>query len=400
MKILVLNLYYPPDTSATAYATRQMAEALAAHHNVTVICGRPSYDPLERRPWRLWQQESAGGVRIIRVGSTDYPRFRMKLRALNYLTYAKLCGLRALFERCDVIVAMTDPPFEGISAAALATLKRKPFVYHISDLYPDMALGGGIVSPGILASAWEAMHRWALRRAARIVVLGEDMKARVVSKGIHAAKIEVVRTGAVIPPPGWVAETDPEVIRSIRGSARFIALHAGNLGFYGVWGTLLEAARQVRGSGIELVFVGDGAQRSALESEARGLPNVRFLPFFSAEKISSVLAAADVHLITVQRGLEGVVVPSKLYGILAAGKPVLAVAPCETEVAHLARVRGFGVAADPDRPAEVAGALSGLAAHPDRLQAMCDAARAAAPAFERSAELQKFVRVVESAAPH
>lgn len=399
MKVLLLNLYYPPDTSATAYTAAHLADALAERHSVTVICGRPSYDPLERRPWQLWQEERMGGVRVIRVGSTDYPRHRMSRRILNYLTYAKLSGLRALFERCDVIVSMTDPPFEGISAAFLTLLKRKPLVYYIADLYPDMALGGDVVAPGLLARAWEKLHRWALRRAARIIVLGDDMRMRVASKGISPEKIEVVRTGAAIPPAGSSSPIDPGVVQSIRRTARFVAVHAGNLGFYGAWQTLLAAAKQLEGTGIELVFIGDGAQRAATEGAAANLPRVRFLPFFPVDKIPSVLAAGDVHIITVKRGLEGVVVPSKLYGILAAGKPVLAVAPPETDVAHLAVERGFGLAADPDRPRDTAEALQMLAANPERVRALGEAARAAASSFERASELCKFTQIVEDALP-
>ena len=102
MRILFLNLYFPPDTSATAKVAESMVRALAQTHEVTVLCGRPSYDPTERRPWKLWQTErvNAGNsapFTVIRVGSTDYPRMQMKLRLLNYLTYAKLASLRALF---------------------------------------------------------------------------------------------------------------------------------------------------------------------------------------------------------------------------------------------------------------------------------------------------------------
>src|SRR5271154_6761336 len=198
MRILVLNLYYPPDTSATAKMAAAFVEPLAAKHEVTLICGRPSYDPTERRAWRLWQTERFRSVTVVRVGSTDYPRTQMARRVLNYLSYVALSVPRALFVRCDVVLAMTDPPFEGIVGALVAMLKRKAFVYNIRDLYPDMALGGSIVTPGLLARIWEKLHRWALRRATRVIVLGEDMRARIVSKGVNPAGIEIVRDGADI----------------------------------------------------------------------------------------------------------------------------------------------------------------------------------------------------------
>src|SRR5271170_3962887 len=218
MRILLMNLYYPPDTSATAKMAATVAEALSARHDVTVLCGRPSYDPTERRPWRLWQSELAGRVKITRVGSTDYPRFAMKKRVLNYLSYVALAIPRALFLRCDVVLAMTDPPFEGIVGAIVTMLKGKPYIYNIRDMYPDMAVGGAIVKPGLLARIWERLHRWALRRATRVIVLGEDMRARIVAKGINPSGVEIVRDGAdILLPDAPQPELDDEIIRAIRG---------------------------------------------------------------------------------------------------------------------------------------------------------------------------------------
>jgi glycosyltransferase involved in cell wall biosynthesis len=293
-------------------------------------------------------------------------------------------------------MAMTDPPFQGIVGAIVAMLKRKPYIYNIRDMYPDMAVGGSIVEPGWLARIWERLHRWALRRATRTIVLGEDMRARIVAKGVEPSRVLIVRDGTEILPPNTpLASPDPEVVRAIRGSFSFVLVHAGNLGFYGAWNTLVTAARVLAGEGVGLVFVGDGAQRSQIEAAAAGSRNIRFLEFFPASRIPSVLAAADAHVITVKRGLEGVVVPSKLYGILAAGKPIVAVAPEETDAVSLGIRRGFAVAADPDSPAEVVSAVRALASDPNKLKAMGEAARAAAPDYDRVKELQKFVEIID-----
>ena len=374
-----------------------VVKALAAKHEVTILCGRPSYDPTERRAWKLWQSEHDGSVRVIRVGSTDYPRTQMRKRIFNYLTYVFLAVPRALFVPCDVILAMTDPPFEGIVGAFVSLLKRKPYVYNIRDLYPDMAVGGAIVEPGLLARVWEKMHRWALRRATRVVVLGEDMRNRILKKNVDPARVAIVRDGAELFAHRSPPSINADVIRSIRGDFRFVLLHAGNLGFYGAWNTLLEGARLLQADGVGLVFVGDGAQRQALDTAAKGIPNVRFLPFFPGSKIPSVLAAADAHVITIKRGLEGVVVPSKMYGILAAGKPIVAVAPGECDVVSLGKQMGFSVAADPDAPVEFVERVRELLHDARRLASMAEASTAAAPRYERSHELRKLVDLLEQA---
>ena len=395
VRILLLNLYYPPDTSATAKMAETVVNVLAKNNDVTILCGRPSYDPTERRPWRLFQTEGTANRQVVRVGSTDFPRLSMKRRVLNYLTYTTLVIPRALFTPCDAVLAMTDPPFEGIIGAFVAMLKRKPYFYNIRDMYPDMAVGGSIVKPGVLARVWEKLHRWALRRATTVIVLGEDMRKRILAKGVRRERIEIVRDGAdIVPADSPQPQLDPEVIQTIRGDFRFVLLHAGNLGFYGAWSTLVTAAKQLASDGIGFVFVGEGAQRAEIEVLADGVRNIRFLPFFPSNKVPSVLAAADAHLITVRRGLEGVVVPSKMYGILAAGKPIVAVAPWETDAVALGGEFGFGVGADPDRPEEVASVIRALARAPERLALMAGAARQAAPAYDRANELRRFKQIV------
>jgi glycosyltransferase involved in cell wall biosynthesis len=396
MRILLLNLYYPPDTSATAKMAQMVVDTLSSSHKVTVLCGRPSYDPAERRPWRLFHTEGAGRTRIIRAGSTDYPRLEMRKRVRNYLSYVALAVPRALFARCDVVLAMTDPPFQGVVGAFVAMLKGKPYVYNIRDMYPDMAVGGSIVEPGRLARVWERLHRWALRRAARVIVLGEDMRARIIAKGVDASRVMVVRDGAEVLPSNTPLPTpEADVVRAIRGNFSFVLLHAGNLGFYGAWNTLITAARRLAKEGVGLVFVGDGVQRAQVEAAASGSDNIRFLDFFPASKIPSVLAAADAHVITIKRGLEGVVVPSKMYGILAAGKPIVAVAPKETDVASLGAQRGFAVSADPDKPAELVNVIHTLISDVHKLKTMGEAARAAAPEYDRVKELQKFAEIID-----
>jgi glycosyltransferase involved in cell wall biosynthesis len=395
LRILLLNEYYPPDSSATSKMAAAVVGALSRKHLVRVVAGRPSYDTAESYPWRLLRRETSGNVTIERVGSTAFPRFQMRRRVANYLTYAFLTTIRACTVSADIVLAMTDPPFAGLLGAFVSTVTGRPFVYNIRDLYPDMAVGGDIVKPGVLVRFWEWLHRWALRRAKCVIVLGDDMRDRIISKGVDPTRVTVVRDGVSI--PTTLPAPGNDVAREIRGDLRFVALHAGNIGFYGAWDTILEAARRLGDDGLGIIFVGEGAEKARLVARANGTRSLRFLSYRPASEVPQVLSAADVHIITVKRGLEGIIVPSKLYPVLAAGKPVLAVARPNTDVARIITQAGCGVVVDPDDAEAVAAVIRELAGQPERLAEMGRRARAIAPEYNASLHLDKFVLALEGA---
>jgi len=242
---------------------------------------------------------------------------------------------------------------------------------------------------------WEQMHRRALRQAARVIVIGDDMRDRILAKGASPERVVIVRDGSS--PTGPLPDRTHPAVQEVRSGFPFVVLHAGNLGFYGAWSTLLKAADILRNESTGLVFVGDGANRAAMQSTVNGSPNVRFLPFRSADQIPHVMTAGDLHIITVKRGLEGVVVPSKMYGILAAGKPIVAVAPAECDVVSLGSKTGFSISVDPGRPGEFAERVRELLADPERLERMGRAAAAIAPQYDQKRELQKMIEILEAA---
>jgi glycosyltransferase involved in cell wall biosynthesis len=391
--ILLLNEYFPPDTSATAKCAALVTDALTQKHRVTVVAGRPSYDPTEHHPPYLLRREVRGNLVVERVGSTAYPRFEMRRRVSNYLTYLSLAVPRALSIRSDIVLAMTDPPIEGIAGALVARLSSRPFVYNIRDMYPDMAVGGSIVRPGSFTARWESMHRWALRRAARVIVLGEDMRDRIVAKGVDPGRVVISRDGINI--PETLPSPDNPVAREIRGEFRFVLVHAGNLGFYGAWQTLITAVRMLENEGVGLVFVGEGAMKAQVEAMAAGCRAVRFLPFRPASEVPLVLSSGDMHVVTVKRGLEGVVVPSKLYPTLAAGRPVFGVAPEECDVVRIIRRSSCGLAANPDDPNTVVDAIRGVLHDSERLRHMSLRAREIAFSYDRVKQLKIFAETLE-----
>jgi colanic acid biosynthesis glycosyl transferase WcaI len=320
----------------------------------------------------------------------------MRQRIWNYLSFTSLEMLLMPAIRTDLVMAMTDPPFQGIVGAFVAFLKRKPFVYNIRDLYPEMALIGNIVRPAWWVRFWERLHRWALGRASRVIVLGEDTRERIIAKGIDPARVMVVRDGAR--PAQAVAGHDHPVTQEIRGGFPFVVLHAGNLGFYGAWETIIKSAQMPNCQKVGFVFVGEGALRAQVECAAKGIGNIKFQAFRPPDQVAYVLAAGDLHLVTIKRGLEGVVVPSKVYSILAAGRPILVLAPEGSDAARVVRRFGCGVVVDPDDPIALAAAVRELAGDRERLAKMGALALQAAGDFARDKELEHFRQIIEDVA--
>lgn len=396
LRVLLVNQYFPPDTSATARIVHDVVEALAkAGHHVTVVAGRPSYAPSETIPWRLLHREKRGSVIVERVGSSSFDRRAMAGRVSNYVTYLVLALGRGLVTPTDLVLAMTDPPLSPVVGALAAMVHRVPLVINVRDLHPDMAIAAGLVRRSVVTSVWERINRWALRRAALVLVLGEDMRRRIAAKGVRADRIVVVRDGAEwLPPP----RANESVSRELRSMSPFVVMHAGNIGFAGAWETLLIAAAQCRGNGVSFVFVGDGAEVDQIKREAERNNNVKLFPSRPPQDVPALLAAGDLQIVTLRRGLEGLVMPSKLYPVLMAGRPVLAVVPEASDVAAIVRESRCGWVVSPDDPAAVTAAIREAVAAGPLLAEYGARARAAGQHFDRRRLMLDLVRKVEEAA--
>ena len=263
LRILILNIDFPPDTSDTGKVVQSIAEALGQEHDVTVLAGRPFYDPTEPHPYYLRRKERIGNFFLERIGSTAFLRKSMLGRITNYSSYMLLSLLRGLTFKPDIVIAMTSPPLIGLVGAIVARVWRGSLVYNIRDLHPDMAVGARIVEPSPLVTLWDQVHKWVLRQSQIIIVLGEDMKDRVLEKGIDPARIAVVRNGA--PPLDIPAISGDSVTEEVRGGFPFSILHAGNIGYAGAWDTILQAAERLEELPVGITFVGEGANRQFLQ---------------------------------------------------------------------------------------------------------------------------------------
>jgi glycosyltransferase involved in cell wall biosynthesis len=349
--LLVLNQYYWPGVEATANLLTELCEALVATHDVTVIAGAAKGQPA---------RQVRNGVQIVRIRSSAFDRSHLFRRAANYVTY--LFGLmwRAMLtRRPDLVVCMTDPPFIGAFARVVAARFRAPLLIVVQDVFPEIAVKLGRLKSPATARLLRLLIDPSLRAADCVVVIGETMKRRVEAKGVSSERVRVI--------PNWGdAETivpmehDNEWARKHKLAKRFVVMHSGNIGHAQNLDALVRASTFLRDlNDLAVVIIGSGARRSELVALARLLEadKVEILPYQERGILSQSLSTADVHVVGLARGLAGYVVPSRLYGILAAGRPVIAAADRESETAQLVEEVGCGVIVPPGNPFALATAI-------------------------------------------
>ena len=329
----------------------------------------------------------------MRVGSFAYPRKNKLFRSVNYLSYFFIASLVALLIKTNLIIAMTDPPLSGIIGAIASIAKKKPFIYYIQDMHPEMAIASGMIKSGYITKLWDIIHKMVLRRADRILVIGDDMRDRIIKKGISYNKIVVIRHGTA----KYIAgdEIDDNLINQIRKPYKFIFMHAGNIGYYGAWESMIEAFKEVRNKDIGFIFVGEGKKKKKLQEKSQSCQNIKFLPFQPREKVKSVLKAADVHLITIKKGLEGLVVPSKLYPILTAQKAILATCPVQSDIARIINDFNCGLVVDPDSPKKIIEAVQYFFNKRDSLYTFCENSKIAAEYYNQKGQLDILKREIK-----
>ncbi|MDP8986454.1 MAG: glycosyltransferase family 4 protein [Pseudomonadota bacterium] len=338
-RIIFVNRYYDPDQSATSQMLTDLARGLAARgFDVHVVCSRQLYDdPGADLP----AAELLRGVRVHRVTTTRFGRTRLPGRALDYASFYVNCALMLLklVRRGDVLVAKTDPPLLSIVAAAIAKTKRAALINWLQDVFPEVAskLGANPL-PAWLDRAVRGMRDASLRAAAMNVSIGGRMRAYLAGRGIPESQLCVIENWA----DGDAIQPKPAAMSALRARLnlldRFVVCYSGNLGRAHEFATFLGAAEALKEDpNFIFLVIGGGAKMESLERAvaARALDNFRFLPYQPRDALADSLAAADVHLVSLLPGLEGLIVPSKLFGILAAGRASIFIGASDGEVGQV-----------------------------------------------------------------
>jgi len=345
-KVVFVNRFFHPDRSATSQLLTDLACALArSGFNVHVICSRQLYDDAGVR---LPPHDQFGGVTVRRVWTTRFGRARLMGRAIDYASFYLFSALAMLrlLRRGDTVIAETDPPLISIVAMVAAKLKRARQINWLQDVFPEVAsLLGANPLPRPIDGLLRRCRDLSLHRAEMNIVLGTRMREKLEAIGISPHRIQVIENWADLDPGGPKPVSMSALRSDLRLHDRFVVGYSGNLGRAHEFETLLGAADRLRHMS-EIVFLmiggGVGMAQLARAVQERALENFRFLPYRQRESVADALAASDVHWVSLLPALEGLIVPSKFYGILAAARPVIFIGDPDGELAREIKAGGCG----------------------------------------------------------
>jgi colanic acid biosynthesis glycosyl transferase WcaI len=401
MKVIFANRYFLPDESATSQMMSGVAlDIVQRGWPVTVITSRQRYADAKA----VWpSRQTVGGLQIHRVWTTQHGRARLAGRMIDYVSFYIMAIVRLLIvaRTGDLLVIGTDPPLFSVLAGVAAALRRSKLINWLHDLFPEVALELGVIEPGPAAALLRRLRDHSLRRAMLNVVPGERMACYLRRIGVPTDRIALIHNwsdGHAVRP----IEHANNALRLEWGLGdRFVVGYSGNLGRAHEFSTILESADRLRGrDDILFLFIGGGYHESWIVVEARrlGLTNILMKPLQPTERLGESLAVADVHLVSLRPELEGFVVPSKFYGIAAAGRPTLFIGDPDGEIPR--------ILAEADCGATVSiGDASALAEHIIRLEASealrrrwgSNARSKFDHCFERRLAIDAWLRIIESA---
>jgi len=364
MRILLLNQYYWPDVAATAQILTDLAEGLACRgHDVTVVCSRHSYtgngEPLRRRDVR-------NRVKILRLpGFGGGKKAGFGRRILQFLSFHAFAAIKcALLETHDAVVTLTTPPMISILGRMLQFAKGSSHIHWCMDLYPDIQLAHGMIKRGgVVHRVLSRCTRASVHSADAVCVLGQHMRRRILAYHPLAERLHVVPVWADGRSVKPIERSENWFVRQQGLGGKFVVMYSGNIGAGSSFETLLKVICRLKDDeGLRFVFIGEGAQLGHLRRFAaeRRLPNVVFLPYQDRKHLPYSLGAGDVHVVTVKPGLEGMKVPAKTYGIMAAARPIIYLGNAEGEVYDLVKGHDIGCAVEEGDVAGLLGAIKKL----------------------------------------
>lgn len=379
MKHIFINRFFFPDHSATSQILTELASELAQDgQEVHIVTSRLRYENPEAN---LPAEEAINKVHIHRVASTTFGRHSLPGRLIDYFSFyiSATLSLYKLARKGDTVVAKTDPPLISVPAALVCRLRSAKLINWLQDLFPEVAVALGVGKlPSILVRSLTAIRNSTLRQATTNVVIGEVMRQRLVEQGIPPEKIIIVHNWAVGPEITPIKAVANPLRKEWGLHDKFVVGYSGNLGRAHDYETMLGAMRLLKeNKDIVFLYIGSGANLEKLKTavEAEQLDNVIFKPYQPIERLPESLCVPDLHWISLRPSLEGFIVPSKFYGILAAGRSMLHIGSTSGELARQLSKHECGITVETGQSQVLAECIENACYDTDLVKQQSDNAR-------------------------
>ncbi len=355
-RIFFINRSFYPDIEATGQFYTELAESLSKNFDLTFICGLSFYLKDKNYGFKFYRKEKFGKIKIVRVRHTLFWKENIFGRIVNWLTFSINSFIILLKIKPKILICGTDPPILGIICYFLKKLKNINYIYSCNDLYPDIAIALNTFKNKFITGIFEYFNKKALENSLKVTVLGDDMKELIKKKGIKDKKILVI--------PNWVdtknilpIDKDKNLfLKKYNLNDKFLIMYSGNIGLPHNLENLIYALEKIKNRDYIMVFIGDGAKKKEIfkiVKEKGLLGKVMFLPYQPKEFLSHSLSAADLHIVSLKKEAKGACVPSKIYGILASGRPFLSICDRDSNSSLIAENYKCGIIAQPDNVEDI-----------------------------------------------
>jgi len=377
-KFYFVNRYFYPDHSATSQILSDLAFYLSSKgFNIEIITSRQTYDDSQAA---LSKTEVINGVKVNRLSTTLFGRMGLYGRSIDYLSFYISAFFYMLFNvrSNDVVVAKTDPPMLSIVVYILSKLKGYSYINWLQDLFPEIAKHLGVKGLALVYGPLRYIRNMSLKSAYSNVVIGEIMSDLLISEGVDKDRIRLIHNWSIEDNIYPITPNDNLLRKELKLDNKFIVGYSGNIGRAHEFDSIIDAAEKLRDKeDIVFIIIGGGAKYSDFRRASinRNLTNIMFLPYVPKDQLPMSLTLPDLHLISLLPELEGLIVPSKLYGILASGRPVLNIGSVEGEVSKTILDNACGIAAEIGDIDYIADSILKLKNDKKQLQVMCESSR-------------------------
>ena len=400
MHILYFNRSFYPDIEATGQLMTDLCEALIKKgHEITVVAGQ-SYYSRDQKKGLFVQRQNYKSIDIIRGNGSTFSKRFLVLRIINLSCYffnAFIGGFLAK-KKPDLVIVGTDPPVLGLIGIFFSKWYKAKFVYYCQDIYPDVGIVTGKLKNPVLNFLLNQINILSFQMSDKIICIGEYMKNRIVKKGINENKIDVIYNWADTSMLYPVLKNENPFIATHNLEKYFIVMYSGNIGLTQNLEKIIDVAKHFKAdSRIKFLLVGEGASKSNLQKLVikYDLSNIKFLPYLLKSELKYSLSAADIHLIPFEKGLSGIMVPSKVYNILACGKPYIGWIEKDSEIHSIASKFKCGITVPPGDIRNMIRAINWAVKHRDKLKEMGDRGQeAVAKYFDINISVNKFNKAI------